>query len=81
MLKNLRTFNIFTKNAQKHTLNRQTQLKTYKDTKNKIKLIFTHFFARYEPFSKYYLIKLKFSSFFFFIISISMKKKLKNSLI
>ena len=52
MLKNLKTFNTFTKNAQKYTLNRQTQLKTYKDTKNKIKLIFTHFFKRYEPFLK-----------------------------
>ena len=48
MLKNLRTFNIFTKNAQKHTLNRQTQLKTYQRTKNKIKLIFTHSYASYD---------------------------------
>lgn len=47
MLKNLRTFHTFTKNAQKHTLNRQTQLKTYKDIKNKIKLIFTHSFTSY----------------------------------
>lgn len=48
MLKNSRIFNIFTKNAQKHTLNCQTQLKTYKDTKNKRKLIFTHFYASYD---------------------------------
>ena len=48
MLKNLKTFNTFTKNAQKHTLNRQTQLKTYKDIKNKRKLIFTHSFVSYD---------------------------------
>lgn len=48
MLKNSRTFSTFTKNAQKHTLNRQTQLKTYKDTKNKRKLIFTHSYTSYD---------------------------------
>lgn len=48
MLKKSRTFNTFTKNAQKPLLNRQTQLKTYKYTKNKIKLIFTHSFASYD---------------------------------